>query len=339
MKKFLLFLKFEKSYLFLYFISNIIFVALLTTDPSISFRWDTFIYAFALNILIFIAFLLYRFQKNSQAIRHIDEEDYENLSFEGVFYEQYIEELKRNHIRTINDVQAKQKEYHDYIVSWFHEIKTPISVLRLMQQTDFEPKSLIEEITKIEQYVDQALYYAKLDNFNQDYEIKNCNLDRLVKDTLKTHSKAFFAKKIRLNLSIEPTIIQSDSKWLQFILNQLITNSLKYTNENGEIAISTNETQQEKLLIIEDNGVGIKQEDLPRIFNRGFTGTNGRIFTKSTGMGLYLAQELSNKLGHFITCTSDENVYTQFVIHFPKNIDPFWATKKNSLAHSKGAPL
>ncbi|WP_129689827.1 sensor histidine kinase [Gottfriedia acidiceleris] len=335
MSKLILFLKYEKSYFFIFILSNIILVSLMTTDPSISFVWETFFYAFALNLLIFMCFLLYRFQKNSQAIRHLDEEEHENLSFEGVYYEKYIEELKRSHIRTINDIQDKQKEYYDYIVSWFHEIKTPISVLRLMQQTEFDQKSLIEEITKIEQYVDQALYYAKLDNFNQDYEIKNCNLERLVKDTVKTHSKVFFAKKIRLDLSLESTIIQSDSKWLQFILNQLITNSLKYTNENGEISIFIQETPKEKLLIIKDNGIGIKQEDLPRIFNRGFTGTNGRIYTKSTGMGLYLAQELSNKLGHFITCTSEENAYTQFVIHFPKNIDPFWATKKNSLAQTK----
>jgi len=328
MKKFWIFLKFEISYLYMFIISNIVLGALFYTDPTISLKWQTFIYATTLNLLILAGFLLYRFQKNIQIVRQIDEEDHENLSFEGYYYQQHLEELKKNQIRTINEIQFKQKEYHDFIISWFHEIKTPISVLSLMQQTEFDEKSLGEEIAKIEHYVDQALYYAKLENFHQDYEIVNCNVERIVKEVVKNNSKAFIAKKIRLHLSLHSTVVQSDSKWLQFIVNQLIINSLKYTSNHGEIIISTEDTVKEKRLIIQDTGIGIDQQDLPRIFNRGFTGKNGRIFTKSTGMGLYLAQELSNKLGHYITCTSEENVFTKFVIHFPKNSDPYLETIK-----------
>lgn len=119
-------------------------------------------------------------------------------------------------------------------------------------------------------------------------------------------------------------MVQSDPKWLQFIVNQLLTNSLKYTEPGGEIIISALETPKEKQLIIRDNGIGISQKDLPRIFNRGFTGETGRTHAKSTGMGLYLAQALSNKLGHIITCTSKVGVYTQFIIHFPIDHDPYF---------------
>ncbi|MFJ7471932.1 sensor histidine kinase [Peribacillus frigoritolerans] len=179
--------------------------------------------------------------------------------------------------------------------------------------------------------MDQALYYAKLDNFNQDYDIKNCDLDQLVKEVIKTHSKTFISKKIRLRLQVEPTTIQSDPKWLQFILNQLISNCLKYTQEEGEIKIETGSDLKEKQLIIRDNGIGMEKTDLPRIFNRGFTGSNGRTYTKSTGMGLYLAQQLSNKLGHYITCTSEAGLYTEFVMHFPKNVDPYFNIQKNAM--------
>ena len=145
----------------------------------------------------------------------------------------------------------------------------------------------------------------------------------IVKDTVRDHSKTFISKKVRILLPSESMSVQSDSKWLKFIVNQLLTNSLKYTDNSGEILIGTNETPQEKQLIIRDNGIGITPQELPRIFNRGFTGETGRTYSKSTGMGLYLAQQLSNKLGHYITCTSEVSSYTEFIIHFPKDDDPF----------------
>lgn len=116
-----------------------------------------------------------------------------------------------------------------------------------------------------------------------------------------------------------------------FIVNQLITNGLKYTESGGKITISSFETSKEKQLIIQDSGIGISQKDLPRIFNRGFTGETGRTHAVSTGMGLYLAQSLSNKLGHYISCMSEVGVYTRFIIHFPKDDDPYLIRKKHTL--------
>lgn len=292
-------------------------------DVNINFTWGTFLYAFALYTIVLIGFLVFRYQQNVRAIHNIDHEAFDRLSLEAEQMQQLIDEMRKEHIREMNAIQEKQKEHYDFIVSWFHEIKTPIAVLHLIQQTDIDANSLREEIKKIENYVDQALYYAKLDSFNQDYGIESCDMIGIVKDTVKDHSKTFISKKIRIHMPSESMSAQSDSKWLKFIVNQLLTNSLKYTEYGGEILICTNETPQEKQLIIRDNGIGIAPQELPRIFNRGFTGETGRTYPKSTGMGLYLAQQLSNKLGHYITCTSEVNCYTEFIIHFPIDDDLF----------------
>jgi signal transduction histidine kinase len=320
---FLRYLTYEKPYIYLFLAGFLISAAVFFTDSNGGWAWGTFFYAFALSSIVLLGFLLFRYQQNVRVIRQMKSEDYDSLSLEGEFAKEYIDELKKQHIREMNRIRDKQKEHYDFIVSWFHEIKTPIAVLRLLQQTDIDANSLREEITKIENYVDQALYYAKLDSFNQDYDIQNCDIIQISKEVVKTHSKTFISKKIRIDIQADSLEVQSDPKWLQFIVNQLLTNSLKYTEPGGKITISALETLQEKQLLIRDNGIGISQKDLPRIFNRGFTGETGRKYTKSTGMGLYLAQALSNKLGHYISCTSEVGVYTQFIIHFPKDDDPY----------------
>ncbi|WP_075981366.1 sensor histidine kinase [Bacillus massilinigeriensis] len=323
------FLTYEKPFIFLYLIGFLISAAVFFTNSNGNWGWETFLYAFALSSLVLFGFLLFRYWKHVHVTRQMENgEEYETLSFEGEFAKNYIDDLKREHIREMNLIQDRQKEHYDFIVSWFHEIKTPIAVLRLLQQTDMDPNSLREEITKIENYVDQALYYAKLDSFNQDYDIQKCDVIKISKEIVKSHSKTFFSKKIRMNMLAKRMEVQSDPKWLQFIINQLLTNSLKYTDSGGEITISIFETPQEKQLLIRDNGIGISQKDLPRIFNRGFTGETGRSFSKSTGMGLYLAQQLSNKLGHFITCNSKVGEFTQFIIHFPVDSDPYLKLQK-----------
>ncbi|WP_168123814.1 sensor histidine kinase [Paenibacillus sp. HB172176] len=317
------FFRYERPYLVVCAAVFLLTVLIFATDPEARFRWQNFFYALALVVLLLAGFFLYRYASQSNAIRGMKDGHAPPQSLEAEACRDALEEQEISHIRALNTVQAKQKEHYDFIMSWFHEIKTPIAVLRLMQQTEIDAKSLEEELSRIEYFVDQALYYAKLDDFNQDYEITRCELEQTVKQTVKLHAKTFISKKIKLHLQLQPMNIQSDSKWLLFIVNQIITNALKYTpaQGDGEIIIKTAETAADKQLIIEDNGIGIEPKDLPRIFNRGFTGSNGRIHTKSTGMGLYLAQELSRKLGHYITCESAPGGPTVFTIHFPRNHD------------------
>jgi signal transduction histidine kinase len=317
------FLKYERPYLYVFLTGFILVLAVFLTDPDAGLQPDSILYAFVLLLFLWGGFFLYRYVRNVRAVRHMHDEDTETLSYEAACYRQAIENREREHIRALNAVQTKQAEHYDYIVSWFHEIKTPISVLRLLQQTGMDPKSLEEELVRIEHYVDQAMYYAKLDTFNQDYELINCDLEQVVKGLVKSHSKTFISKKIRLQLNTASTVVQSDAKWLSFIINQLLVNSLQYTKEQGEITFTTHLTPEEKQLVIRDNGIGIDPKDVPRVFNRGFTGSNGRTHSKSTGMGLYLAQELSNKLGHYITCSSEWGSFTEMVVHFPRNHDAY----------------
>ncbi|MRN53965.1 sensor histidine kinase [Paenibacillus monticola] len=327
---FLRFLTYEKPYIYVYLVCFLISAVVLVTDSNGGWTWGTLFYAFTLSSLVLLGFLVLRYLQNVSVIRQMKSEDYDSLSLEGEFAKAHINELKKQHIHEMNRTQDRQNEHYDFIVSWFHEIKTPIAVIRLLQQTEMDAGSLREEITRIENYVDQALYYAKLDSFNQDYDIQNCDIIQISKEIVKAHSKTFFSKKIRIDMQAEPMEVQSDPKWLQFIVNQLLTNSLKYTEHGGEITISAFETPQDKQLLIRDSGIGISQKDLPRIYNRGFTGENGRTYTKSTGMGLYLAQQLSNKLGHYISCTSVVGEFTQFIIHFPLDSDPYLILQKNT---------
>ncbi len=321
--KFLQFLKYETGYILLFFGSFLTISLVFATSSHADWQWRNFFYTLLLITIALAVFIGLRYLRITQSLQHIMDSQAITVSFEGLHYHKAIEELKRQHIKSLNVEQAKQRDYHDFIVAFVHEIKTPIAVLRLLGQTEIDSKSLQEEVVKIEHYVDQTLYYAKLDTFHQDYEISNCDLKAISTAVVKLHAKAFISHKIRIELKMTSCAVTSDRKWLQFIVNQLITNSLKYVGENGVITITTVETAQERRLIIEDNGVGISEKDMPRIFNRGFTGTNGRNHAKSTGMGLYLAQQLSNKLGHYITCTSEMNHFTRMAIHFPKNDDQF----------------
>lgn len=320
------FLKYERPYLLLYVAMFLITIVVFWADPSMFIHWQTLLYAFILVTLLLAVFLIVRYMSVQHAVRNQHDEETEPLSMEAEAYREAMDEARVAHIHALNEVQAKQKEYYDFIVSWFHEIKTPISVLRLMQQTEVDLRGIEEEVSRIEHYVDQALYYAKLDTFNQDYEIMNCDLEQLAKEAVKAHAKTFISRKVRIRLDLPSVMVQSDPKWLSFIVSQLLSNGLKYTDIGGEISIYSHVTQDEKQLIVRDNGIGIAAKDLPRVFNRGFTGENGRTYAKSTGMGLYLAQELSRKLGHYITCESVVSEYTAFTIHFPKHHDPYLNT-------------
>lgn len=143
-------------------------------------------------------------------------------------------------------------------------------------------------------------------------------LNQIVKQSVKKYAKLFIAKGIHFHMENKKIYVHSDSKWLRFIIDQIMANSLKYTNENGKITVHFEEDDKEKRLIIEDNGIGIKPEELRRVFEKGFTGTTGRKETKSTGIGLYLVKQPAQKLGHDVSIQPEEKVYTKVTLHFPK---------------------
>jgi signal transduction histidine kinase len=181
--------------------------------------------------------------------------------------------------------------------------------------------SLEEEIDKIDNDIEQFLYYTKLDDFSKDYLINEVNIDRIVKDAVKKQAKIFINKRISIDINNTDLMITSDRKWLSFIFDQILSNALKYTSLEGRIKIYGVREDKVQKLILEDNGIGIKPEDLDRVFEKGFTGYNGRENSKSTGFGLYLSKQLARKLGHDIVIESVYGEYTKVTILFPKLTD------------------
>ncbi|MGE7837067.1 sensor histidine kinase [Viridibacillus arvi] len=248
----------------------------------------------------------------------------EPQSYEQALYIQLIQKVHANHAEQLQKLVLEKRDHQDFIMSWIHEVKLPIAASHLLMEnsagktTDFLVDKLEDELTKIDNYVEQALYYSRIDSFSKDYFITDVSLQNIVKNSVKKNAKYFITNRIRFHLDEGEQFVQTDSKWLAFIFNQILTNALKYTNEGGSISVLIEEDSKEKRIVIRDTGIGIKQEDLYRVFERGFTGTNGRTHTKSTGMGLYLAKQMALKLGHDISIQSQEGMYTRVIIHFPK---------------------
>nr|WP_106780777.1 sensor histidine kinase [Lysinibacillus timonensis] len=221
------------------------------------------------------------------------------------------------HVKHYRDMQS---DYREYIETWVHEIKTPIASTRLMienNQNDIT-RNINHEIRKIEEYIEQVLYYSRSNNVSKDYLIKEISLPTVVRNVIKRNSRDFIRKNISVDMEAVEGTIYSDAKWLEFIVNQLIGNSIKYMKDrNGKVKIYTIQNENNIVLTIEDNGIGMIEKDVKRVFEKGFTGENGRKFGRSTGIGLYLCQKLAEQLGLGITLTSKAGEGTKVRIIFP----------------------
>ena len=231
------------------------------------------------------------------------------------YYHKIIEKLYEELEKLTQENRQKNTDMVDYYSMWVHQIKTPIAAMNfLLDNEEINRKILQQELFKIERYVEMVLTYIRLDSISSDYVITKINLDEVVKDSVKKYATIFINKKIKLNYVSHETMVISDKKWLSFAFEQILGNSVKYSGTGGEITIETCENK----LVIEDNGIGIKEEDLPRIFEKGFTGFNGRYEKKSSGLGLYLCKKTLDKLGHHIEISSKVGEGTRIEITFPK---------------------
>ena len=231
------------------------------------------------------------------------------------YYHKIIEKLYEELEKLTQENRQKNTDMVDYYSMWVHQIKTPIAAMNfLLDNEEVDQKILQQELFKIERYVEMVLTYIRLDSISSDYVITKINLDEVVKDSVKKYATIFINKKIKLNYVSHETMVISDKKWLSFAFEQILGNSVKYSSAGGEITIETCENK----LVIEDNGIGIKEEDLPRIFEKGFTGFNGRYEKKSSGLGLYLCKKTLDKLGHHIEISSKVGEGTRIEITFPK---------------------
>lgn len=218
-------------------------------------------------------------------------------------YEELIQHLCEERSRLESEMEERRSDRNDYYLMWAHQIKTPIAAMKLLLNGKDEGFLLSEELFKIEQYVEMVLHYLRLESIASDMILKEYNLDQMVKQTIRKFSVLFINSGLSLELgSFEKVTILTDEKWFCFVLEQLLSNSIKYTKK-GKIAIYILDNTS-KILVVEDTGIGIRAEDLPRIFERGFTGYNGRMDKKSTGIGLYLCRRVMDQLAHGIRVES-----------------------------------
>ena len=227
------------------------------------------------------------------------EEDYQHL----------IQRLVRENRQRQAAADSMLEDLTSYYTLWVHQIKTPIAAMDLLLQAGPDRATEMEiELQKIAQYVDMVLQYLRLDCTAKDLVLQRCQLDAVVRQTVRKYAKLFILKKIQLVFQETKWEVLSDEKWLCFLLEQLLSNALKYTPEGGKISIFLD---GETNLVIADTGIGIAPEDLPRVFEKGFTGNNGRMDKKATGIGLYLCRRVTNLLGHTISIASEPGVGTQ----------------------------
>ena len=220
----------------------------------------------------------------------------------------------------INREKSKHKDYKEYIEQWIHEVKTPISLIKLIEENNRTAKSseILIQLEEIDRYVEQSLFYARSEDVDKDYLIKEISLQSCVHSVITRNKQGFILNNIYLEINDIDKQVFSDSKWLEFILNQIIVNAIKYRqNECPKIKIDAIDIKNGTRLIIEDNGIGIPSNEIDRVFEKGFTGNIGRINSRSTGIGLYLCKKLCDKLGLLIDIESKINSYTKVIITFP----------------------
>lgn len=284
----------------------VFFLYNVSTEPVV---YASVLCAIVAVVLLIIDFLsLYRKHKLLQDLKHNIAFKFDNLPqpkdiIERDYYDLLTIIYKQN-LGITHNAEVNQSNLIDYYTLWAHQIKTPISAIHLILQTEDNELSseLSTELFKIEQYVEFVLQYLRLESMSSDLVLKSQSLDNIVKQTVRKYARMFIRKRIKMDFKDLNCEVLTDEKWLLFAIEQLLSNALKYTRE-GTISIYM-DGASEKTLVIEDTGIGIKEEDLARIFERGFTGYNGRWDNRSTGLGLYLCKQILNKLSHGISIES-----------------------------------
>lgn len=242
--------------------------------------------------------------------------------YDGICLNQILYECNKSMNEHLKEYERRLQEFKEYIELWIHEIKIPISggLLLLHNHQKGTDKKLEESFLKIENYIEQVLYYARGEHPEKDYYIHKANLKQIVNQIAIKNQDSFIYRKIKLQLENLDTFVYTDSKWLEFILNQIVQNSIKYCDKEDSViqikAVNKNDTV---FLIIKDNGIGIPLSEIPRVFDKSFTGTNGRKIQTSTGMGLFICKNLCHKLGHQLLIDSKINEYTIVTIVFGKD--------------------
>ncbi|MCM1135029.1 MAG: sensor histidine kinase [Clostridium sp.] len=252
--------------------------------------------------------LFYRRKREMDALLHMTEElskryltaelmKLPQRADDRVFY-RILKLAEKSMLEEIETFKQERTEYKEYIEQWIHEVKTPITAMRLLCENNSSPftKELLTQLEKVNSYTEQALYYARSEHAETDYSIREIRLSDVIHLAIADNKYLLRQNNVSVNVEETELTVYSDDKWLRFILNQLIVNAVKYRTANPSLQFHAEQKDCRVLLSVADNGIGIPAEDLPRIFEKGFTGRNGRTVQGSTGLGLYLCKRLCGKL-------------------------------------------
>lgn len=318
-----------------YILALAIYLIIISTYlKAINLTYLTIFIVIFITFTFFILAFLLSYYKTSKYLRNIEKtmdklpEKYliteilqKPRSAEKLAYYRILKRANKSMLENVTDIKEKQKDYKEYIESWVHEIKIPITSAKLLcenNKSDITNK-IDEDIEEVNNYVEQALFYARMDQVSNDFMIREISLNEVIKNVLVRNKKIMIQNNMKVELKDVNIKCYTDEKWLEFILNQIITNSIKYRNDNNAVIKITGIQNKENIILkIKDNGIGIKKSEIDRIFDKGFTGTNGRNQTKSTGIGLYLCKRLCEGIGMEIDANSKENEYTEIVIIIPR---------------------
>ena len=281
------------------FILSVFWVVFLLMNLS----FESYFLAFEIIVFFYLVYLVF------MAFLNKKEEKLKNQ----------IQELEEANLNLRNDFLAKEKELQEYFLIWIHQIKTPITAGKLICDSDIENenvKNIKKELIYIEDYTNMALSYLKMANHNTDMDISLVNLDDIINPLIKKYAILFISNNIKLEYKKLNVKVITDSKWCMVVIEQLLSNAIKYT-KNGTVSITFSE--KENYLEIKDNGIGIKDSDLPKIFDKGYSGFNGRQNQKSTGIGLFLVKQILDKLGQKVKLESKLGEGTSVKVYF--NID------------------
>lgn len=319
----------------LYFIMTFFIVFIFMNGFLIFIKLDTSI-LFMIDIsyvILFLTVILVEFSRRyhyyNDLLKSIGEMEEKYLIFDLIEEKHFLDSnfminlMKQGNYAMSQEVslyKEAQKEYKDYIELWVHEIKTPLSALKLMIENNNMTQSK-KELNRLSYYIDQALYYARSSAVEKDYLIEPIHLEDISKQVVRELSNLFIEKNISVDLDFKGGTVYSDSKWLSFIIKQILLNSIQYSHVSSRVVLKSYDVEHAVVLEIIDHGVGIRQEDIPRIFDKGFTGAKGRVYNQATGMGLYLVKSLADSLHIGLSVGSDDT--TTFKLTFPKSSSHF----------------
>lgn len=238
-----------------------------------------------------------------------------------VFYDA-LYKIDKSMMENINNYRNETEDFKEYVEMWIHEIKIPIAGLMLMYHNNKTVnKNFLDQLNSLDNLTDQILYYVRSNYAEKDFLIKEASMDKIINEVLLKNKDSILENHIDVTVDVKNVKVLTDSKWLVFILNQIINNSIKYSDNsrNSYIKFYIEDNEKEMTLHIKDNGIGVNASDLKHVFDKSFTGENGRKMRNSTGFGLYISKKLIEKLGHKISATSEENKYFEIAITFGKN--------------------